>query len=101
MHRLVQRQRQEAATEGSELPLPSLGWRFGWLIQVLLAERLEQLQVPLPQFEILLAHLGERWIRGGIIDYFRVLTEVLLPLGDGMLVSEAHYRDQALHQCEV
>src|SRR5712692_3833313 len=101
MHRLVQGQHQEALPISSELLLPSLGWRLGRLVEIIFAERVQKLQVPLPQFEILLSNLGERWIRAGITDRFRALSEVLLPLRHGILISEEHPWDHAFNHCEM
>src|SRR5260370_41601026 len=101
MHRLMQGQHEEAAPESGELLLPSLGWRLGRPVEVLLAERFQKLQVPLPQFKILLSNFGERWIRAGIVDRFRVLTEVLLPLRHGILISEEHLWHDALDHREM
>src|SRR5205807_7924976 len=50
---------------------------------------------------ILLSNLGERWIRTGIGDRFRVLTEKLLPFCRGILLSEKYRRDHPLDQCKV
>ena len=49
MHRLVQGQHKEALPIGSELPLPSLGRREGGLVEVSLAQRLQNVQVPSTQ----------------------------------------------------
>src|SRR5260370_37439665 len=80
MHRLVQRQHEEALSIRGELALPSFGRRLGRLVEIGLAQRLEKLQVLFAQLKILLPNLGEGWIRAGIGDGFRVLAKVLLPL---------------------
>src|SRR4030088_1023754 len=101
MHRLVQGQHEEALSVRGELALPSSGRRFGRLVEIGLAQRLEKLQVLFAQLKILLPNLGEGWIRAGLGDGFRVLAKVLLPFCRGILVSEKYGRDHALHQREM
>src|ERR1700747_2461255 len=101
MHRLVQGQREEALPVGSELPLPSLGWRVRRLVEIHFAQRLQKLQILLAQVQILLSNLGEGWIRARVGNSFRVLTEKLLPFCRGILLSEEYRRDHALDQREV
>src|SRR4051794_7839138 len=101
MHGLMQGQHQEAAAVRCELALASFGRRHGWLVQILLGERVQELEVALPQFEILRSNFGEWWIRGGIAERFGVLTEILLPLCDGMLFSEEHRWDHPFDDGEM
>ena len=68
MHRLVQGQHKEALSIGSELPLPSLGRRESGLVEVSLAQRLQNVQVPFAQLKILLSNLSEGRICAGICD---------------------------------
>src|SRR5260370_11063611 len=101
MHRLVHRQRQKAPPEGAELLLQPLDRRCRGLIEIRVAERIQQLQVPLPQFEILRSNLGEGWIRAGIADSFRTRAKHLLPLRHRIFFSEEHLWDDALDHREM
>jgi hypothetical protein len=86
MHRLVQGQHKEALPVRSELSLPSLGRRLGRLVEIGLGQRLQNVQVPFAQLQILLSNLSEGWIGAGIGDGFRVLAKVLLPLCRGFFL---------------
>src|SRR5260370_32168895 len=101
MEGLVERQSQEAPTEGVEPLLQPLNRCRGGLIESGVAERIQQLQILLPQFDILRSNFSEGWIRAGITDSFRALTEQLLPLRHGIFLSEEHLWDEALHHGEM
>src|SRR5207245_7960756 len=57
VHRLVQGQHEEALPVGGEFLLPSFGWRLCRPVEVLLAQGLQKLQVPLAQLTILFSNL--------------------------------------------
>src|SRR5216683_2198623 len=101
MHRLVQRQHKEALPVGSELLLPSLGRRESGLVEVGLAQRLQEVQVLFAQLKILLSNLSEGWICAGIGDGFRVLAKVLLPFCRRIFLCEECGWNHALNQREM
>src|SRR5258708_3813215 len=85
MHRLVQGQHEEPLPVGSELLLATFRRHLGRLVEVRLAQRLQNLQVLLAQLKILLSSLGNGWIGAGIGDRFRVLTKVRCHSAAGFL----------------
>src|SRR5258708_24376096 len=101
MHGLVQGQHKEALPIGGELSLPSLGRRESGLVEVGLAQRLQNVQVPFAQLKILLSNLSEGWICAGICDGFRVLAKVLLPLCRGGFFCEECRWNHALNQRQM
>ena len=101
MHGLVQGQHKEALPIGSELSLPSLGRRESGLVEVGLAQRLQNVQVPFAQLKIVLSNLSERWICARICDWFRGLAKVLLPLCRGGFLREECRWNHALNQREM
>src|SRR5712675_1363688 len=101
MQHFVQGQGKEAPAERRKLLLASFGRCLSRLVEILFAQRLQQVQVLLAQLKILLSNLGERRIRAGIRDGFGVLAKILLPLCSGILVSEEYRRDRALNQREM
>src|SRR5260370_25309414 len=101
MHRLVQGQHKEALPVRSELLFPSLGGSLSRLVEVGLAQRLQNVQVPFAQLKILLSNLSEGWICAGICDGFRVLSKVLLPLCRGVFFCEECCWNHALNQREM
>src|SRR5260370_37676326 len=60
---LVQRQCQEGPAERGEFMFSSLGRRFGRPVEVLLSRRIQNLNVLVPQIQILRVNLGKVWIR--------------------------------------
>src|SRR5712671_5072892 len=101
MQHFVEGQGKEAPAKRRKLLLASFGRGLSRLVEILFAQRLQQIQVLLAQLKILLSNLGERRIGAGIRDGFGVLAKVLLPLCSGILVSEKYRRDRALKQREM
>src|SRR5215475_15536160 len=79
MHHLVQCERKKALAVCREFPLTPFRWRLGRLIEILFAERIQNLEILFTKLPVLRSQRLEGGIRIGVCYRLRILAEVLLP----------------------